>query len=169
MNEKTLKELLFFTIDILNENKIKYWIDYGTLLGCVRDKSIISHDCDVDISMFEKDKDRLLKLKNCFSKYDFSLRPHGTVLIKPKRKTNLHLDILFWKCKDNILNRYKHIVNKNKGHEFPIDWVSPLKQAFFYDKVVSIPNNPKQFCEFRYGSTWQKPLTVSEFNSQFSD
>lgn len=42
------------TINILNENKIKYWICHGTLLGIIRDQQLIPWDHDVDIAVWSK-------------------------------------------------------------------------------------------------------------------
>lgn len=52
------------TIEILNNNKIDYWICHGTLLGIVRDNKLIHWDNDIDIAFFENeiDKNKLLKL-----------------------------------------------------------------------------------------------------------
>ena len=45
---------------LLNKKQIPYWADFGTLLGIVRDKDIISWDDDVDFGYFLKDRDRLI-------------------------------------------------------------------------------------------------------------
>ena len=61
------------TIEILNKNKIDYWICHGTLLGIVRDNKLIPWDNDVDIAFFENkiDKNNLL---NLFLKAGFKKR-----------------------------------------------------------------------------------------------
>ena len=39
-------------INILNKNKIEYWICQGTLLGIIRDKKLIPWDHDIDIAVW---------------------------------------------------------------------------------------------------------------------
>jgi len=48
---KILKE----TINILNKYSIDYYLDFGTLLGAVRDNGLIPWDNDIDISLFKEE------------------------------------------------------------------------------------------------------------------
>ena len=60
------------TITIFNKLKINYWICQGTLLGIVRDQSLIPWDPDIDLAVMDKqfNKDLIEKImkKNGFSK-----------------------------------------------------------------------------------------------------
>lgn len=50
-NEKV--DLLKKVVTILDRNDIKYYLVFGTLLGCVRDKKFIPWDSDIDIAVFD--------------------------------------------------------------------------------------------------------------------
>jgi len=63
-NAVFLKEGLDTLLEINNvfeELKIIYWLEYGTLLGAIRDKSFISHDLDIDLGLLLSDYSPLIE------------------------------------------------------------------------------------------------------------
>ena len=55
---KKTDQNLHLLINTLEENKIRYWVCHGTLLGIVRDKKLISWDHDIDIGVIENNINR---------------------------------------------------------------------------------------------------------------
>ena len=51
------KELLFLVDDVLTRHECVFWLNYGTLLGAYRDHDFITHDNDLDIGMYWKDRE----------------------------------------------------------------------------------------------------------------
>ena len=47
LREKSVEMFLEVT-ETLNKHNITYWLDFGTLLGAVREKKIIEWDGDID-------------------------------------------------------------------------------------------------------------------------
>ena len=68
MFEEKILPLLKDTKKILDKNNIKFWPMYGTLLGFVREKGLISYDYDIDISTWEYDYDQVKNLQSEFEK-----------------------------------------------------------------------------------------------------
>ena len=71
MEEIDLNELRKIQVKILDDihlfckkNRIKYWIDCGTLLGAIRHKGYIPWDDDIDIGMLREDYEKFLKTYN---------------------------------------------------------------------------------------------------------
>lgn len=68
---ETIEELRQLQLGILDcvakfcdEHQIKYWLDYGTLLGAVRHKGYIPWDDDIDISMMREDWEKFISVFN---------------------------------------------------------------------------------------------------------
>ena len=56
------KKILDEVVKFLDNNKIKYFLTYGTLIGAIRHKGFIPWDDDIDIAVPRDDYDRLVSL-----------------------------------------------------------------------------------------------------------
>ena len=73
--DKKTKELWAVELDLLNEfiriceeNKLRYFVCGGTLLGTIRHKGFIPWDDDIDVMMPRKDYEKLCKIADRFEK-----------------------------------------------------------------------------------------------------
>lgn len=62
----------------LDKGGFHYWLDFGSLLGLVRDRDIIPWEFDVDMSVLESECDRLaLEAPKLFAEYGYTAVPRG--------------------------------------------------------------------------------------------
>lgn len=93
-------KILKITIEVLNRYNVKYYLDFGTLIGAIRDKAFIPWDDDMDISLvneedYKKLPDILAEIKKSNYRtylvtFDDSLKGR-----KLKGKTIYHSEINF--------------------------------------------------------------------------
>lgn len=164
------KKLFYLIDDALKENNIFYWLDFGTLLGAVREHGFIKGDYDMDLSIFYKDhiyvKEALESKGIKMLLYSF-IEGRNAVFHKYKYK-GIVFDIFFYELNDerDTLTGYSFysIKNNSPKNKKQIRGVKKLsmpysgfKEILFLGKTVSIPSDYKQYLSNIYGENYMTP------------
>ena len=72
-NEQHFFLLLNIVERVFKQHDIEYWLDFGSLIGAVREGTYIEWDKDMDISVHFRDVGRIHKLKSEFDDYGVSI------------------------------------------------------------------------------------------------
>ncbi len=90
---------------VCRKNGIKYQLAYGSLLGAVRDNGMIPWDYDVDVFVFNSDRQKLISAleKNLDAKYSFNSIEHNSttqgtitrIAPVPYKTDHLHVDVFY--------------------------------------------------------------------------
>lgn len=158
------KQNLFQICDILERSNIEYTVFYGTMLGIHRDGKIIESDDDVDV---------LVKVSD-FMKVLFAIKSSGLVISKNVDKMFLqvrntindiksYVDIYFYYDSGynyiiepwNFLGRY---MDKENHLHIPYNLVFPVKTFNYDGKLIKIPSESEQLCQFLYGENYRLPM-----------
>lgn len=182
-NYMVLLDLLQNTVKILEKHKIIYWIDGGTLLGAIRNKSQIPWDDDVDIGMNINDKEKLPDIIKDIYDLGYSVSACDGNMIKiylasaagwSKTEYNSFgtptLDIFFWTkegnkyCLHDLGQRQRwpncyHLEND----------LFPLKKYEFDDFTVSGANQPIPYLDRMY-SNWRTHavIDIREYDDKYN-
>lgn len=140
--------------NILDEIKITYFIQGGTLLGAKRDKKFIEWDWDVEISMFSNDLhanfDTILKelIKKNFKVYAcVNDKNFGKIDIYKNYDLNVTGYTIFGWSHDE---KKKSYIRRNMG--FPDKFLKEFEKIEFYGKIFNAPKPIDQYLEFQYGN-----------------
>lgn len=158
-----LLELTAFTHELLARNGIVHWVDYGTLLGAVRDRSLIAWDDDVDFGALEDDAEAIFALKPEIEASGYAVsRPEPAVIrIDYSAVNRANLDIFLWREENGALTSEfdpSYDWPGVEGHRFPKDYVASLEPVQIGDLSLPAPTPLDRFLvEHRYGPDYMTP------------
>lgn len=177
VTRQTLYETLEYLDEQFRQNKIKYWLMMGTLLGGVREGDIIEWDYDIDIGCMIDDLPKILSLSD--DKISF-------VVNKNRKVYNIHDDstkedewgvsviimcdnipvgdiFLFQTFNDGIMRRYN--IKNDHYHtprlSFPRWFIDKLQTVKIRGKDYPTFRYPEIILQHWYGSDWKTPIKTA--------
>ncbi len=169
---KTLK-LTDRVIDFLDNNKVDYWLESGTLLGIVREGRLLPWDHDVDITIRMEDLPRIEKqLKSFRFKYGYRvelvrnradahpLKKGEIRLIKVQSRRLFvlpgwaqldifvkirHNDKMYWSIRNRALK------------SAPAHFTDDLDYIDFNNRKYKVPKDSRAYLAYRFGEDWETP------------
>jgi len=137
---------------VLDAEGLTFFLAYGTLLGAVREGDFISHDSDIDIGVYDTDKEKFLGLL-------FTLKELGLELVRFDKelvslmKGGEYIDVYFFKKK--MLPKSGWYCG---GLYMPSKYLDSLDQIAFHGHNFSCPGNHVNLLVFLYGENWKVPV-----------
>jgi len=176
------------TISIMNKYNIKYWADFGTLLGLIREGTLIRHDDDSDICIFNDEKDKIndvilqefikhnmiivRSINSAYKVYMLNDYINQTKNKDVKHIPNFycdecpHVDIFVYQKTDRCAKRECTLGWNTscddiiKRDNIDISLLQQFEYRYFekLDLNVRIPHNDIDILLFRYGKNWKVPI-----------
>ena len=166
-----VRRIMADVAQMMDREGIRWWVDYGTLLGWIRNGGMIPYDKDGDLGILGDDRDKLLGLQDEWLGMGYHavfapvrpterFRTGDRMKVRISQRNHTNVDIFIWHRRpDGILDRTNYIgADLYKGREFPLEWALPLQRRDWDGIDVSVPAEPELLAEHRYGSTWREPL-----------
>lgn len=176
-------ELLSVLDGYLNRIGVPYWLEWGTLLGCVRDEKMIPWDRDMDVGILHDDHDRILSERHRlpagvhmteisrFWPYQkvfpfLALWKRKTFLRLVDRVSGLFVDIFEYDKRGKgfqmlpwmPLQRYRaHPDSPLRMEYYAEDDLFPLQKKRFEQGFYSIPHRPHNILRNLYGEDYMTP------------
>jgi phosphorylcholine metabolism protein LicD len=157
VNPEKAERLLFDLLDLLEQNKITYWLNWGLLLGAVREKDFISYDTDMDVTVFWDDRRSILDIiepamakKGCYIPKVEECFPEDRWYIRDKEKIELNFVI-------KVGNKYVYSPSRCTLVS-PTEYLDNLETIDFRGRKVTIPSNAEEYLRLSYGDDWKTPI-----------
>lgn len=168
--------------DLCEENKLTYFINYGTLLGAVRHKGFIPWDDDIDVCVMRDDYEKLVELLKKMPDIQYTLTHCLRIHYK---KLPIHLDILpidyyskpieteaekaaFFNDREKVdieVNRHKNADFKKDPSLWPYNEYLNLRDAFVLHHQKS--EKREGVALFRGIETWGNPRSYYQWDWVF--
>lgn len=157
LNKEVCYESLSIIHDIFKKHNVFFWLSEGTALGFVRGNDFISHDDDLDISIFEKDREKLKKALFELCKNGFTvdyMRPYKpTIVCLSRNGENIDIDVA------GINNNCVACWSSGQGschckHLLP--YLKKFNKLKIRGKIYNVPTT--KYLEFLYDKDWRTPI-----------
>jgi hypothetical protein len=157
-----LRYLLAFTDDLLTRHGIPHWLDYGPLLGAVREGRLIPWDYDVDFGVMLTDRGRIAGLRAEIEQAGHWLDMGDDHMwrVVLSRDNGLHADLFPWHREDGLLKLSGPFAGAGA---FPPEWLERLAPVRLLGHEHRAPAPFEEFLErYRYGADWRTPIRFSD-------
>lgn len=159
-----LQELLEFTSELLERNGIRYWLDFGTLLGAVREGAFIPWDADVDVGIHAVDRAAVCAMRADVEAAGYRFNDHveAAIRIEYSERNAQHIDLFLWYEQGDVLASHEDPIFEWPGmHDrstFPRHFVEPMEAIELYGRRYPVPTPTHEFLvEHRYGPDYLTP------------
>lgn len=170
--QKYASELLFKFNRALSLAGCDYWLDYGTLLGAIREKGLIGHDLDLDTGMMydERKPEMQDNLLNSGFKKIRQIEVNGRIAEETYQYKGLNIDVFYYsrideehiRCflfnpvkgltSEDTIDRYGGLATRMITYRF-----IGLSEYTFLGVKVGIPENYDEYLTNCYGPTYMVP------------
>ena len=161
--------------EVLTMNGIVYWLDFGTLLGAVRENDFIAHDIDIDFGCMYN-KDVVKKIEEIFTKNNIKKYREFTVDDQIVEQTyeykGLAFDIFYYSTDgvekwsygftyensklDKKIYENRDISTGLEG----VRYISPIggvETMIFKNNEYYVPKNTHEYLKLNYGENYMTP------------
>jgi len=149
----------YFLIRFLEKYRIVYWLDWGTLLGAVRNGKIIPWDYDIDIGIHLSAVEKLELLKEEMNKFGYTLsidrnQKYARIIrfYTLEHGFDFHVDIYPWTSEGDVA-----FPCVEPEQVRPLSEIRNLSSIKFEGVICPCPLFPERALERKYGVKWRTP------------
>jgi lipopolysaccharide cholinephosphotransferase len=143
--------------DLLAERGIPVFLNFGTLLGALRERDFIAFDDDADMEIYERDEERFLALLPELESRGLSMFGHNVDQNLYKfRGRGEQLDLFVARERRTLLGR--RVWDIEGRSSVPARHLDSLEELDFLGHSFKIPADPYALIRNLYGRNWRIPI-----------
>ncbi len=167
--KKSAKDILLRIKPVFEENTLDWWLDYGTLLGCIREGKIIRNDIDLDFGILPKGGSLQKVMENAGFVLTSRTTVEGVITLEQYDINGIGFDVFYYrKEKDKLVTNIWYpndtslpqrvAYEKSLGSLSETTFTySNTKGAAFYGVNCKIPRNYKLYLREHFGDDYMIP------------
>lgn len=159
---------------VLEECKVEYWADFGTLLGIYRDGKLLAHDMDIDMGLmretYSEDLEKTLSSRGFIKVKEFTLE--GVLAEQTWKWNGVLIDLFFYDeidgkiCSYEFYTKGESVIRKIENGRKECTDLKVLrmylpnngtKEIYFNNFKVRVPADENEYLEGVYGPTYMVP------------
>lgn len=160
ISEEDGREILLKTKELFKAIGLKFYLSFGTLLGAVREGTIIPGDEDVDIMI--NDEDILYNNLPYLYNNNFKLcRIVKGIFYSFRINEKAYIDVYI--IKKLNFSIWKPFCYSLAGYVTPKKYLTNHTEINFLNEKFLCPTNPEKLIEFWYGKDWRIPKSGKNY------
>ncbi len=154
INIEDASHLVLTAKSILDANNIQFMPVFGTLLGIVRQGNFIPHDTDVDMAIWEKDREKLVDLIPEFEKAGLRFACCWEPIIYTFEYGTVTCDFYILSAAPKPYTKWMICLHE---HLVPKKYFNGTQKIDFLGTLFDVPANPERLLRYGYGRKWMIP------------
>jgi hypothetical protein len=153
-----LRRLAVDLFHVLNETRVQYWADFGTLLGIHREGDIILGDNDVDVCVMNVTEQQMHTIGHWMTRLGYCFRPYLGVSISLVYSGSVHADIYHVRRSEDEGDEILGATGPNSN--IPAHLIGDEQGRYWWARGgvhVKVPCDVKGTLIWRYGTDYMVP------------
>ncbi len=145
-------------------NQLTYWVDFGTLLGVVREANFLRKDEDIDLGFqYSQQKEIWAAFRKLGFKRKYYYRFNDQITSERYYFLHLAIDVHYYFEINEKKILYLLVEQGSSGecqvyeYTFTSHW--KVKEVLFKHQLINVPENFKEVLIENYGPDWSKPTS----------
>lgn len=157
-DRRHLEHLTLTTALALENAKVDYWVQGGTLIGVYLENRVMLYDYDADMAIKRSDAKTVNSLP--WQKYGLVMyEGFGGFRIKTSVFSKHRVDIfVVYEAEDGFVRYgWPHLDTMYKQSIYPAEIIYPTKGLFLQHYLVRVPKDAEKVLQFTYGKLKENP------------